>query len=176
MIERSTTILSCLCALLLGACDVPSAPEARDERAPADERERLDTPDELAPEDELDGVVLTTAELLDLCAAPRDQARTHPAAIALALCPQLNADGASAGPPIHEQFSNAPHPSKGVCSTGVWKNKFVSQGCNSCVFDTPNPPDQRMDVYAQFCYTAPSPPSCGCESWEYVSSTCANYC
>jgi hypothetical protein len=143
MIDRSTAISHCLCALLLAACDVPDGPITRDE---------------VASVDELDGLVLTEAELRDLCAAPPEQARAHPAAPTLA------------------ELANAPHPSEGVCSTGEWKLKIVANGCNSCVFSTPAEPAQRHDFYNQFCYKAPSPPACGCEPAVYVSSTCANHC
>jgi hypothetical protein len=162
MIDRSTAISHCLCALLLAACDVPDGPITRDE---------------VASVDELDGLVLTEAELRDLCAAPPEQARAHPAAVALALCPAADVDGVRVdGPPTLAELANAPHPSEGVCSTGEWKLKIVANGCNSCVFSTPAEPAQRHDFYNQFCYKAPSPPACGCEPAVYVSSTCANHC
>ncbi|MFY0534339.1 hypothetical protein [Nannocystis pusilla] len=74
-------------------------------------------------------------------------------------------------PPDLAEFTDAPHPAKGVCSTGDWKIETVSSGCGSCPFQ-PGVTGEKVTLYRRWCYSAPSPPSCGCEEREYQFYAC----
>ncbi|MCY0995359.1 hypothetical protein OV203_49995 [Nannocystis sp. ILAH1] len=74
-------------------------------------------------------------------------------------------------PPHLTEFTDAPPAAKGVCSTGEWRTTTVGSGCDSCPFQ-PGVPGEKLTLYRRWCYTAPSPPSCGCEEWEYQFYSC----
>ena len=69
-------------------------------------------------------------------------------------------------------ISDAPRPAKGVCSTGEWKPTEVEYlNCGSC-WHSATQAGKREEHYRRFCYTAPSPPSCGCEPRELIAWQC----
>ena len=129
--------LCCLSAtLILGvaACD------------PADAT--LESPPQLASEDELDA-------LLDYCA-------------------DLQAGGVVGVPADIDalDITSVPDVAEGVCSAGHEETAHTPLACGTCDF-TPGVAGYKFLHYARWCYDPPSPPSCpACESWQYTSYSC----
>lgn len=94
----------------------------------------------LAVEDEAqDALIVADAELREVCELA----------------------GLESQPPVDE-FTDAADPALGTCSTG--NNNYVptDHGCGSCTH--PNGErGKKVEHWWQYCYTAPSPPACGCE-------------
>lgn len=95
----------------------------------------------------------------------------------LSLCTELPDEAAPREqlPNDRPALTDAPHVAEGVCQSGYYDYKYEEKGCDTCIFSAGNP-GQKIDVYRRWCYNAPSPPSCGCEGWEYQFYSCSDDC
>lgn len=58
-----------------------------------------------------------------------------------------------------------------VCKAGEWRTQTESPGGDCCPLRA-GVPGEELTLDRRWYCTAPSPPSCGCEEWEYQFYSC----